>query len=131
MTAEVVELTGQIRGVNVRWADVIVAGHTVEQVLSFDIAEAEYGRPFDDEMDRHIQLGMFAMDRISAEELFIKSRPPPAMSSTASAFGLQKGSSLVPSSVPAPQHLSSAGPARTPILAVTRRPRRIPRTLSL
>ena len=69
MTAEVVELTGQIRGVNVRWADVIVAGHTVEQVLSFDVAEAEaeYGRPFDDELDRHIQLGMFAMDRISAD----------------------------------------------------------------
>ena len=69
MTAEVTERTGQIRGVNVRWADVIVAGHTIEQVLSFDVAEAEavYGRPFDDELDRHIQMGMFAMDRISAD----------------------------------------------------------------
>ena len=69
MTAEVTERTAQIRGVNVRWADVIVAGHTVEQVLSFDVAEAEaeYGRPFDDELDRHIQMGMFAMDRISAD----------------------------------------------------------------
>ena len=41
MTAEVTERTAQLRGVNVRWADVIVAGHTVEQVLSFDVAEAE------------------------------------------------------------------------------------------
>ena len=45
------------------------SGHTVEQVLSFDVAEAEavHGRPFDDELDRHIQMGMFAMDRISAD----------------------------------------------------------------
>ena len=69
MTAEVAERTGQIRGVNVRWVDVMVAGHTVEQVLSFDVSEAEavYGRPFDDELDRDIQMGMFAMDRISAD----------------------------------------------------------------
>ena len=54
---------------DVRWVSVIVAGHTVEQVLSFDVAEAEaaHGRPFDDELDRHIQMGMFAMDRISAD----------------------------------------------------------------
>ena len=41
----------------------------MEQVLSYDVAEAEavHGRPFDDEMDRHIQLGMFAVDRISAD----------------------------------------------------------------
>ena len=62
MTAEVTEQIGEIRGVNVRWVNVMVAGHVVEQVLSFDVAEAEavYGRPFDDEMDRHIQMGMFA-----------------------------------------------------------------------
>ena len=70
MTAEVREKTGQIRDVNVRWAHVIVEGHTVEQILSFNIAEAEsvYGRPFDDEMDRHIQMGMFAIDRIALSE---------------------------------------------------------------
>ena len=70
MTAEVSEQTGEIRGVNVRWAHIIVEGHTVEQVLSFDIAEAEavYGRPFDDEMDKHIQMGMFAIDRIALSE---------------------------------------------------------------
>ena len=70
MTAEVTEQTGEIRGVNVRWVNVIVAGHTVEQVLSFDVAEAEavYGRPFDDEMDEYIQMGMFAIDRIAADE---------------------------------------------------------------
>ena len=69
MAAEVTEQTGEIRGVSVRWVTVKVAGHTVEQVLSFDVVEAEaaYGRPFDDDLDRHIQKGMFAMDRISAD----------------------------------------------------------------
>ena len=69
MTADVTEQTGHIRGVNVRWVEIIVAGHTVEQVLSYDVAEAEavHGRPFDDDLDRNIQRGMFAMDRISAD----------------------------------------------------------------
>ena len=69
MPAEVSEQTGEIRGVKVRWVTVRVAGHTVEQVLLYDVAEAEavYGRPFDDEMDKHIQMGMFAMDRIAAD----------------------------------------------------------------
>ena len=69
MAAEVRERTGRIRGVDVRWIDVVVAGHTVEQVLSYDVEEAEsaHGRPFDDEMDRFIQMGMFAMDRIAAD----------------------------------------------------------------
>ena len=69
MTAEVKEHIGEMRGMKVRWVDVIVAGHTVEQVLSFDVAEAEavHGRPFDDELDEHIQMGMFAVDRIAAD----------------------------------------------------------------
>ena len=69
MRAEVKEQTGEIRGVNVRWVSVIVAGHTVEQVLSFDVAEAEtvYGRPFDYDMDEHIQMGVFAVDGIAAD----------------------------------------------------------------
>lgn len=69
MPAEVTEGFKEIRGVNVRLATVTVAGHTVEQVLSYDVAEAEaaYGRPLDDEMDKHIQLGMFAIDRIAAD----------------------------------------------------------------
>ena len=69
MTAEVTERAGQIRGVNVRWIDVIVKGHTVEQVLLFDVAEAEavHGRPFDDELDKHIQMGLFATDRIATD----------------------------------------------------------------
>ena len=69
MPAEVSEQTGEIRGVKVRWVTVMVAGHTLEQVLLYDVAEAEavYGRPFDDELDKHIQLGMFAMDRIAAD----------------------------------------------------------------
>lgn len=69
MAAEVTEQTAEIRGVSVRLVTVTVAGHTVEQVLSFDVAEAEtvHGRPFDDAMDKHIQGGMFAVDRISAD----------------------------------------------------------------
>ena len=69
MAAEVRERTGNIRGVRVRRVDIIVAGHTVEQVLSFDVAEAEavHGRSFDGEMDNYMQMGMFAMDRISAD----------------------------------------------------------------
>ena len=69
MKTQVVEKTGEIRGVQVRWVDVLVAGHVVEQVLSYDVAEAEAanGRPFDDEMDRDIQMGMFAKDRIALD----------------------------------------------------------------
>ena len=69
MTADVNERSGEIRGVKVRWVNVVLAGHTVEQLLSYDVAEAEavHGRPFDDELDKHIQRGMFAMDRISAD----------------------------------------------------------------
>ena len=52
-----------------RWVSVAVAGHTVEQLLIYDVADAErvYGRPFDDEMDRHIQIGMYATDRIATD----------------------------------------------------------------
>ena len=69
MTAEVREQTGEIRGVPVRWIHVLVEGHTVEQVLCYAVADAEavYGRPFDDAMDREIQLGMYAADRMSAD----------------------------------------------------------------
>ena len=69
MKTQVVEKTGEIRGVGIRWVDILVAEHVVEQVLSFEVAEAEavYGRPFDDEMDRHIQMGMFAKDRIALD----------------------------------------------------------------
>ena len=58
-----------IRGLTVRYSQVIVAGHTVELALSYDIGEAEavHGRPFSDDMDRHIQQGMFAMNRISGD----------------------------------------------------------------
>ncbi len=69
MTAVVSEVSGEIRGVQVRWVSVAVAGHTVEQLLIYDVADAErvYGRPFDDEMDRQIQMGMFAADRIATD----------------------------------------------------------------
>ena len=59
MVAEVKENIGTIRGVNVRSLTVVIAGHTVEQLLLYDVAEAEaeYGRPFDAEMDEYIQEG--------------------------------------------------------------------------
>ena len=41
MSTEVIERSGNIRGVKVRWVDVLVAGHNVEQFLSYDVAEAE------------------------------------------------------------------------------------------
>ncbi len=74
MVAEVTERLGNIRGVDVRWVNVIVSGHTVEQVLLFDVAEAEavYGRPFDDELDYDIQMGMFATDRIATDDTMHK-----------------------------------------------------------
>ena len=45
------------------------AAHVVEMTLSYLIAEAEqvYGKRWDEELDRHLQMGMFAMDRISAD----------------------------------------------------------------
>lgn len=69
MTAVVREVAGTIRGIQVRCVSVAVAGHIVEQLLIFDVADAEevYGRPFDDDMDRQIQMGMFAADRIATD----------------------------------------------------------------
>ena len=64
--ASVTERSGKIRGVDVRWVDVIVEGHTVEQVLLFDVADAEaaFGRPFDDKMDSEMRFAMYQADRI-------------------------------------------------------------------
>ena len=69
MTSETREITATIRGVKVELIEVIVEGHTVEQVLRYEVEEAEkaHSRPFDDELDRHMQMGMFAIDRISAD----------------------------------------------------------------
>ena len=46
--------------------------------LSYRIAEAEqvYGKRWDDELDRHLQMGMFAIDRISADGTMGKRRRP-------------------------------------------------------
>ena len=74
-------IEGEIRGVRVRWDRVLIAGHVVEMTLSYRIAEAEqvYGKRWDDELDRHLQRGMFAMDRISADGTMGKmaSKPSP------------------------------------------------------
>ncbi len=68
--AAVEEKTVEIAGVRVRWVSIIVEGHTVEQLLFYETAEAEgvFDRPFDDEMDREIQMAMYAADRIWLDE---------------------------------------------------------------
>ena len=68
--ASTTEQSGEMAGVHVRWVSVIVEGHTVEQVLFYDVAEAEavFGRPFDAELDHEMQMTMFAKDRIWLSE---------------------------------------------------------------
>ena len=70
MTASTTEETVEVAGVQVRWLKVTVSGHTVQQALLYDVAEAEavHGRPFDDELDHEAQTAMFAMDRIWMDE---------------------------------------------------------------
>ncbi len=74
MTASTTEQTVEVAGVQVRWLKVTVSGHTVQQVLLYDVAEAEavHGRPFDDELDDEIQMAMFAVDRIWTDETMHK-----------------------------------------------------------
>ena len=74
MTASTTEETVEVAGVQARRVSVLVAGHTVEQVLLYDVAEAEavHGRPFDEELDYEIQMAMFAVDRIWADETMHK-----------------------------------------------------------
>ena len=66
----VTEESFRIAGVEVRWVSVIVSGHTVEQVLSYDVAEAEavFRRPFDYEMDTGMRMAMYSADRIWLDE---------------------------------------------------------------
>ncbi len=72
--ASTTEQSGEMAGVHVRWVSVIVEGHTVEQVLFYDVAEAEavFGRPFDAELDHEMQMTMFAVDRIATDEVMHK-----------------------------------------------------------
>ena len=67
---EATSRTAEIRGVPVGLAEVRIQGHVVEQVLWYEVAQAEraYGRPFDDQLDADIQMGMFAIDRIAMDE---------------------------------------------------------------
>ena len=72
--ASTTERSGEIAGMHVRWVSVIVEGHTVEQVLFYDVAEAEavFGRPFDAELDHEMQMHMFAVGRIATDEVMHK-----------------------------------------------------------
>ncbi len=74
LRASTTEETVTVAGVQARRVSVIVLGHTVQQALFYDIAEAEaaHGRPFDDELDREIQITMFAVDRIWMDETMHK-----------------------------------------------------------
>ena len=84
-------IEGEIRGVTVRCDQVLVAGHVVEMTCPTGVAEAEqvYGKRWDDELDRHFQQGMFAMDRMSAEARWGRRLQPRPMWSTVSAAGLR------------------------------------------
>ena len=68
--ASVTEKAVEVAGVRARWVSVIVSGHTVQQALFYEVAEAEavHGRTFDEELDHEIQMAMFAMDRIWMDE---------------------------------------------------------------
>ena len=61
MTESVTEESVEIAGVQVRSVSVSASGHTVEELLFYNVAEAEavHGRPFDDELDGEIQMAMF------------------------------------------------------------------------
>lgn len=53
-----------------RSVSVVVSGHTVEQLLSYDVAEAEavFGQPFDDKLDTGLWMAMYSPDRIWLDE---------------------------------------------------------------
>ena len=53
MRASVREQALEIAGVRVRRLNIVVSGHTLQQLLFFDIVDAEavHGRPFDDDLD--------------------------------------------------------------------------------
>ena len=80
MLAETREREGEIRGVRVRLVEVVVAGHIVEQVISYDMAEAEgvHSQPFGEDVDRILQGGMFAFDKIAGDEMWGRTATAPA-----------------------------------------------------
>ena len=66
--------TVEVAGVRARLVSIIVSGHTVQQALYYDIAEAEaiHGQPMDPALGREIQKAMFAVDRIAMDETMYK-----------------------------------------------------------
>ena len=63
MVAETREHSVDIRGVTATLVDVVVAGHTVELVLSYDVEEAEavHGALFNDSVDEIMQMEVAAL----------------------------------------------------------------------
>ncbi len=64
MVVETREHSVDIRGVTATLVDVVVAGHTVELVLSYDVEEAEavHGTQYSDGVDEAAKRGMFHME---------------------------------------------------------------------
>ena len=63
MVAETREHSVDIRGVTATLVDVVVAGHIVELVLSYDVEEAEavHGTPFNDGVDEIMHMEVTAL----------------------------------------------------------------------
>ena len=63
-----------IRDVRVQIEQVFIEGHKVEISLRYRVSEAErvYGEPWSTALDRHLQRGMSAVNRIGADETLSK-----------------------------------------------------------
>lgn len=70
MLAELREREGEVRGVRVRLAEAVVGGHVVEQVIVYDVAEAEaaHSQPFGEDVDSSMQSGLGHADRVALDE---------------------------------------------------------------
>ena len=60
----------EIRGVRVRLRKTLIDGHVVEMSLCYRISDAEsvYEKPWDNDLDHHLAMGMAAINRIAADE---------------------------------------------------------------
>ena len=67
---EVVTRESEIRGVRTRLRKVYVEGHLIEISLCYRISDAEsvYGKAWDESLDKHLAMGMAAVNRIAADE---------------------------------------------------------------
>ena len=80
MLAEVREAEGAVRGVRVRLVKAVVGGHIVEQVIVYDVSEAEaaHGQPFGEDVDRSMRRGMGHANRVAFDETWGRAIAAPA-----------------------------------------------------